>query len=83
MSQQIKQIPTPPFCCDCQHFIPADNKVANDEPRCRKFPMLDIVMGTRFFVQCAAVRGEGAPCGQSGQFFEPVDDMDAPKTGLN
>lgn len=61
----------PPFCINCVHFIPPPTEKPDDEPRCRKFEMLDIVLGTKFFIQCAAVRGPEAPCGNEAKLFEP------------
>jgi hypothetical protein len=94
MSQTPQQVKTPPFCCHCAHFIPevqervfigGDPKVEYQTgekaspPRCRKFPMLDVVIGEKFFVACHAVRGQDAPCGIEGKLFEPNDDLDKPK----
>jgi len=80
MSQNPQPVKTPPFCFQCAHFIapPAEPEFSENPPRCRKFPMLDVVMGERFLVACHAVRSEGAPCGVHGTLFEPNDDLDKP-----
>jgi hypothetical protein len=75
-----KQIPTPPFCKDCASFIEeshADN-ATGDTPRCRRFPMLDLVMGEKFFIACVAVRSPEAPCGETGKLFTPKEVLEKP-----
>ena len=91
-----KMIETPPFCISCAHFIGLDSPESKSPsgesaPRCRLFPVLDIVMGERFYIACQAVRGDDAPCSTAGKLFKPLDDLDKPKnvsvepdaTGLN
>jgi hypothetical protein len=73
-----KQSP-PPFCVDCNNFIPADIGVDGDAPRCKLFPMTDVVMGNPFYVACHAIRSEGAPCGTKAELFVPKDDLDKAK----
>jgi hypothetical protein len=59
---------TPPFCKNCAYFVPA---AKDDQPRCRKFQLLDVVMGEPFFVPCSHVREKGAPCDTDGKLFQP------------
>lgn len=68
-------IPTPPFCVNCLHFIGLDSPESKSPsgesaPRCRLFPVLDIVFGERFYIACNAVRGDDAPCATAGKLFE-------------
>jgi hypothetical protein len=70
MKPQIKEIATPPFCFQCVSFIPKDTSEPEDIERCRRFPMLDLVLGNRFFIPCTAVRGQEAPCGEEGKLFQ-------------
>lgn len=71
MKQNQPAPKTIPFCINCGNFIPADIGIPNDDPRCKKFPMVDIVDGHQFFVACHAARGQGAPCGGEGLMFTP------------
>lgn len=82
-----KQIPTPPFCIDCAHFISGDNGL-NDvkaEHRCAKFPMLDLVTGVRFNMACSVIRSPDAPCGERGKLFQlkAAPSVEPEATGLN
>lgn len=62
---------THPFCKDCKNFIPADVSPERP-PACKKFPMIDLVMGEKFFIPCHAVRTPDAPCGEDGKMFEAI-----------
>jgi hypothetical protein len=71
--KDITPPPTPPFCVQCAYFIEpfsAGNETG-DQHRCRKFQMLDVVMGEPFFVPCSHVREPNAPCGTEGKLFQP------------
>ena len=82
---EIKQIPTPPFCVSCAHFISGDggkNEV-QAEHRCAKFPMLDIVTGIRFNMACNVVRSPDAPCSEEGKLFEALTPPIAVTSGVS
>jgi hypothetical protein len=32
--------------------------------------MIEVVRGTRFYPPCIEMRGQGAPCGIAGKYFE-------------
>jgi hypothetical protein len=96
MKNPIHEIATPPFCVECLHFIGLDSPESKSPsgesaPRCRLFPVLDIVFGERFYIACNAVRGDDAPCSTSGKLFEPKHPPSKPlnppaepeATGLN
>jgi hypothetical protein len=82
-----KTIPQPPFCINCSNFIDVDDpdNGRGDVPRCSKFPMLDVVLGEKYFVDCASVRGYGAPCDISGKMFSPkaAPAVEPDRAGLN
>jgi hypothetical protein len=74
-------IPNPPLCIHCSHFLSGDggkNEV-QAEHRCAKFPVVDLVTGIRFNMECNVVRSPEAPCGEEGKLFQPLDDLDKPK----
>jgi hypothetical protein len=84
-----KPVPTPPFCCNCTHFIEGSSQNAAEPgfyPKCRVAEMLDLVTGKKFFPLCQDLRHPQAPCGQDAKLFQPKNVQPLPeadKTKLN